>query len=111
NVRSGIPGARFPDRAGSRSSKTQIERSSTLWWCTNCQRIGHSRHMDEQIHSLMLSAERVFSTIDPITADFTYIRLLGDRKAIEVKTTVWNQVVEDRTASMTSWVDVCQMLQ
>jgi uncharacterized protein YecE (DUF72 family) len=64
-----------------------------------------------QDHSLMPSAERVFSTIDPITADFIYIRLLGDRKAIEAKTTVWNQVVEDRTASMNSWVDVCQMVQ
>ena len=64
-----------------------------------------------QDHSLMPSAERVFSTIDPITADFVYIRLLGDRKAIEAKTTVWNQVVEDKTASMTSWVDVCQMVQ
>ena len=64
-----------------------------------------------QDHSLMPSAERVFSTIDPVTADFVYIRLLGDRKAIEAKTTVWNQVVEDRTASMTSWVDVCQMVQ
>ena len=64
-----------------------------------------------QDHSLMPSAERLFSTIDPITANFTYIRLLGDRKAIEAKTTVWNQVVEDRTASMTSWVDVCQMVQ
>ena len=64
-----------------------------------------------QDHPLMPSAERVFSTIDPITADFVYIRLLGDRKAIEAKTTVWNQVVEDRTASMTSWVDVCQTVQ
>ena len=50
--------------------------------------------------------------IDPITADFVYIRLLGDRKAIEAKTTVWNQVlVQDKTASMNSWVDVCQMVQ
>ena len=64
-----------------------------------------------QDHSLMPSAERVFSTIDPITADFIYIRLLGDRKAIEAKTAVWNQVVEDRTVSMTSWVNVCQMVQ
>jgi uncharacterized protein YecE (DUF72 family) len=64
-----------------------------------------------QDHSLMPSAERVFSMVDPITADFVYVRLLGDRKAIEAKTTVWNQVVEDRTASMSSWVDVCQMVQ
>ena len=64
-----------------------------------------------QDHSLMPSAERVFSMIDPITADFVYVRLLGDRNAIEAKTTVWNQVNEDRTTSVTSWVDVCQMVQ
>src|SRR5580704_7151192 len=64
-----------------------------------------------QDHSFMPSVERVFSTIDPITADFVYVRLLGDRKAIEAKTTVWNQVIEDKTASMNSWVDVCQMVQ
>src|ERR1700720_61763 len=64
-----------------------------------------------QDHSFMPSAERVFSTIDPITTDFVYIRLLGDRKAIEAKTMVWNQVIEDRTASMNSWVEVCQMVQ
>ena len=59
----------------------------------------------------MPSVERVFSTIDPLTADFVYIRLLGDRKAIEAKTTIWNQVIEDRTASMNSWIDVCKMVQ
>ena len=64
-----------------------------------------------QDHSLMPSAERVFSMIDPITADFVYVRLLGDRKSIEAKTRVWNRVVEDRTASMNSWVEVCQMVQ
>jgi uncharacterized protein YecE (DUF72 family) len=64
-----------------------------------------------QNHSFMPLVERIFSTIDPITADFVYIRLLGDRKAIEAKTTVWNQVVEDKTASMNSWVEVCRMVQ
>ena len=63
------------------------------------------------ISSLMPSAERVFSMIDPITSDFVYVRLLGGRKAIEAKTKVWNQVVEHKTASMSSWVDVCQMVQ
>jgi uncharacterized protein YecE (DUF72 family) len=84
------------------------------WWLT--KRFVHLLKENKvalvlQDHSLMPSAERIFSAIDPITADFVYIRLLGDRKAIEAKTTVWNQVVEDRTASMTSWVDVCQMVQ
>ena len=49
----------------------------------------------------------IFAKVDPITADFTYIRWLGDRKGIEQVTKVWNRIVVDRTAEMTSWVDVC----
>ena len=44
---------------------------------------------------------------DPITADWTYIRWLGDRKTIEERTTTWDRVVVDRTAELTSWVDFC----
>jgi len=43
---------------------------------------------------------------DPITADWTYIRWLGDRK-IDEQTTTWDKVVVDRTAELTSWVDFC----
>jgi uncharacterized protein YecE (DUF72 family) len=48
---------------------------------------------------------------DPITADFAYIRWLGDRIGIERITRVWNRIVVDRTAEMTSWVDVCKKIQ
>src|ERR1019366_9507558 len=41
-----------------------------------------------------------FDTIDPITADFTYVRLLGDRKAVEEQTKVWDKVVVDRSAEL-----------
>jgi hypothetical protein len=34
---------------------------------------------------------------DPVTADFTYIRWLGDRKRIEAVTQTWDKVVVDRT--------------
>ena len=44
---------------------------------------------------------------DPITADWTYIRWLGDRQGIEQITTVWDKTVIDRTNEMSSWVDVC----
>ena len=44
---------------------------------------------------------------DPITADWTYIRWLGDRKTIEEQTTTWDRVVVDRAAELTSWVDFC----
>ena len=57
--------------------------------------------------SWMPGPNEIFAKVDPITADFTYIRWLGDRKGIEQVTKVWNRIVVDRTAEMTSWVDVC----
>ena len=44
---------------------------------------------------------------DPITADWTYIRWLGDRKAIEQQTMIWDKTVVDRSAELSSWVDFC----
>jgi uncharacterized protein YecE (DUF72 family) len=61
--------------------------------------------------SWMPGPGEIFAKFDPITADFTYIRWLGDRKGIERVTKVWNRIVVDRTAEMTSWVDVCKKIQ
>jgi uncharacterized protein YecE (DUF72 family) len=61
--------------------------------------------------SWMPTPNEIFAKIDPITPDFTYIRWLGDRKGIEQVTKVWNQIIVDRTAEMTSWVDVCMKIQ
>jgi len=48
---------------------------------------------------------------DPITADFTYIRWLGDRKEIEAVTQTWDRTVVDRTEELSSWVDFCQQVK
>jgi uncharacterized protein YecE (DUF72 family) len=45
---------------------------------------------------------------DPITANFTYVRLLGDRKGIEKRTKIWDKVIVDRSRELMSWVNVCQ---
>jgi uncharacterized protein YecE (DUF72 family) len=45
---------------------------------------------------------------DYITADFTYVRLLGDRKGIEEKTKVWDKVIVNRSQELRNWVDVCE---
>jgi uncharacterized protein YecE (DUF72 family) len=42
--------------------------------------------------------------LDPITADFTYVRLLGDRKGIEEKTKTWDRVIVNRTIEVGEWV-------
>lgn len=61
-------------------------------------------------HSYMPGPE-VFEKFDPITADFAYIRLLGDRKGIETLTTTWNKTIVDRTAELQNWVTVCEKVQ
>jgi uncharacterized protein YecE (DUF72 family) len=48
---------------------------------------------------------------DPITADWTYIRWLGDRKQIEEQTTTWDKTVVDRTTELSSWVDYCYQIR
>jgi uncharacterized protein YecE (DUF72 family) len=48
---------------------------------------------------------------DPITANWTYIRWLGDRKAIEQQTINWDKTVVDRSAELSSWVDFCYQLR
>jgi uncharacterized protein YecE (DUF72 family) len=42
---------------------------------------------------------------DPITADWTYIRWLGDRKGIENVTKTWDKIVVDRSSQLAGWVD------
>lgn len=45
-----------------------------------------------------------FEKFDPITADFAYIRLLGDRQGIEKQTKVWDKVIVDRTQELHEWI-------
>ena len=35
-----------------------------------------------------------------------YVRLLGDRKGIEAKTKIWNQIVEDRSGELVNWTGI-----
>ncbi|MGH9747103.1 MAG: DUF72 domain-containing protein [Candidatus Acidiferrales bacterium] len=45
---------------------------------------------------------------DYLTADFTYVRLLGDRKGIEKITKTWDKVIVNRGKELRSWVEVCE---
>src|SRR5215467_14596491 len=42
--------------------------------------------------------------LDLITADFAYVRWLGDRKGIEEVTTTWDKPIVDRAADLKNWV-------
>jgi uncharacterized protein YecE (DUF72 family) len=43
---------------------------------------------------------------DLVTADFAYVRWLGDRKGIEKQTMTWDKTVIDRTSDLKNWVDL-----
>src|SRR6266481_546036 len=47
-----------------------------------------------------------FEEFDPITADFTYVRWLGDIKGIEEQTRVWDKVIVDRRADLSEWAEI-----
>jgi uncharacterized protein YecE (DUF72 family) len=47
-----------------------------------------------------------FEKFDPITADFTYVRWLGDRKGIEERTKVWNKAILDRRPELAEWAEI-----
>jgi len=48
--------------------------------------------------------------LDLVTADFAYIRWLGDRKGIEAMTTTWNRTIVDRTPDIEKWVSLSRAL-
>jgi uncharacterized protein YecE (DUF72 family) len=56
----------------------------------------------------MPRVSEIFEKFDPITADFTYIRLLGDRQGIEQQTKIWDKLIVDRSRGLMRWVNVCQ---
>jgi uncharacterized protein YecE (DUF72 family) len=64
-----------------------------------------------QDQSWMPNALELESRFDPITADWTYIRWLGDRKGIERTTKVWSRTVVDRRPQLRSWVEFCQRVR
>ena len=50
------------------------------------------------------------SKFDLVTADFAYVRWLGDRKRIEKQTTTWDKTVIDRTSDLKNWVDLLKQM-
>jgi uncharacterized protein YecE (DUF72 family) len=59
-----------------------------------------------QDHDWMPRPTALLEKFDPITAGFTYIRWLGDRKGIEERTKTWDTVIVDRTQELAEWVEI-----
>lgn len=61
-------------------------------------------------HVWMPHGDEVIKLIDPLTTDFSYIRLVGDRKKTEALTESlehrWSKEVIDQSERITRWADV-----
>jgi len=55
-------------------------------------------------HPWMPRIEELARKLDPLTADFAYIRWLGDRKGIEEATKHWDRLVVGREREMECWI-------
>jgi len=62
-------------------------------------------------HSWMPRPWEVNKGLDLITADFAYVRWLGDRKGIEEITTRWDNTVVDRRSDLLHWVEMFRELR
>jgi len=61
-------------------------------------------------HPWMTPVDQLVKKYDPVTADFTYIRWLGDRKGIEAMTQQWNRTIVNRQREMDTWIPVIDRL-
>ena len=61
-------------------------------------------------HPWMTPISQLASKLDLVTADFAYVRWLGDRKGIEEKTQHWDRIIVDREDDMRIWIPVIRQL-
>jgi uncharacterized protein YecE (DUF72 family) len=61
-------------------------------------------------HPWMPGIEELLRQHDVVTADFAYIRWLGDRQGIEAITQRWDRLVIDRAQETKTWVTVVRQL-
>lgn len=54
-------------------------------------------------HPWMPPVQQLTQKLNIVTADFTYIRFLGDRKGIEKRTQHWDRILVDREREMEIW--------
>lgn len=59
----------------------------------------------------MPHGDEVEQAMDPVTGDHVYVRLLGDRKAIEAITTTWEKEVIDHADRLVRWADLLVRLE
>ncbi len=61
-------------------------------------------------HPWMTPVEQLMARQDVVTANFAYLRWLGDRKGIEERTQSWDKIIVDRTREMETWIPIIRAL-
>lgn len=61
-------------------------------------------------HAWMPHADEIDSSIDPVTTDFSYIRLIGDRTEIESLTKTWEKEVINRDERLRRWAKILEKM-
>ena len=61
-------------------------------------------------HPWMPPVDELFQRFDPVTADFSYIRWLGDRYGIEKLTKTWSKTIVDRRKPLSEWAKACRLI-
>ena len=61
-------------------------------------------------HPWMTPVSELIAKHDVVTADFTYVRWLGNRKGIEEKTQHWDRIIIDREDEMETWIPAIRQL-
>lgn len=54
--------------------------------------------------------DELFADLDLVTADFSYARLIGDRKKLDALTDRFDRVVVDQTPRLTRWAEVLERM-
>jgi len=61
-------------------------------------------------HPWMTPVQQLVARQDVVTANFAYLRWLGDRKGIEERTQRWDKIIIDRTREMETWIPIIRAL-
>ncbi len=62
-------------------------------------------------HNRMPAPEETLRRVDPVTADFVYLRWLGDRHGIERLTKTWDRTIVDRAREIEQWGGIVRDLR
>jgi len=70
----------------------------------------HNAALTLTVQKWMPTPAQIAERFDPVTSSFSYIRLIGDREAIEKIATTWDKIVVDRSAELAEMTELIEGL-